>query len=441
MLSFLSVLHIFYTVDYEPDIAYATEQLYMSNDVYTIVIATANRLNNLLIQADDEDTILDDLCRIFRERKSMLFVHTIVLQSDLTYFLVYVPIKSWFSAHSISSQLIAYRQSTSYMDDSPPASFDWELVIRRHVLPFWRHVNSQVGVWLSIDTVKSASISMPAVKHLTSEIEATYALVRSTRYHILMSHCLAWSWLESICAYHSQPHIAQDIHSSSWPCNLARHLYMVFETRFSTFTLWPSDFIPHLFSELQTFCSIGMQEFSLVDCVPTLQQLVYLQMKRILQKWLDFPQDNMADCRAWLVQNFISVFGPGSLLLDEAWDIYQHVPKHVLGRPRKQIRTIFLHQLIPFFHHIGSCEAAFKDSPARTLLDQYQKEFSMVGSGRGQNAAVGHLSSIEVVDSFQGQSQSRDEVPNGVDSLTDSSEEDLDMDMDMDMARSPSTLR
>lgn len=69
---------MFYTVDYEPDIAYATEQLYTSGDPYTIVIATANRLNNLLIEADDEDTILDDLCRIFRERKSRLFVHTIV---------------------------------------------------------------------------------------------------------------------------------------------------------------------------------------------------------------------------------------------------------------------------------------------------------------------------------------------------------------------------
>lgn len=60
----------------------------------------------------------------------------------------------------------------------------------------------------------------------------------------------------------------------------------------------------------------------------------------------------------------------------------------------------------------------------------------MEGSGRGRNAAVVHSSSIEVVDSFQGQSQSRDEVPNGVDRLTDSGEEDLDM--DMDLAWSPS---
>lgn len=201
--------------------------------------------------------------------------------------------------------------------------------------------------------------------------------IRSTRYHTyLMSHCLAWFWLESICAYHSQPHIARDTLSLSWPCKLARCLLMVLETRLSTFTLRPSDYIPHLSSEPQTFGTIGIKEYSIADCVPTLQQRVYLQMKRILQKWLDFPQDEITDSQAWVVQNFICVFGLGSLLLDEVWDVYQHVPKHVLGRSRKQTGTIFLHQLIPFFHHIRSCEAAVKTSSARTLLDQYNVEYS-----------------------------------------------------------------
>lgn len=383
---------MFGSEDYVPDSVASNQLLYTSDNVYAVVVATKNRLNNLLIRAKDEHTILADLCRIFRESKS---ISASLCTSFLTFFsrLVSVPTNSWLSEHSISSQLIAYRQSTSHIHNS---SSDWDLELRRHVLPFWRRINQRNEVWLSMETVKTASSSMQAMKRLTEGIHATYALIRSTRYHILMSHCLAWFWLESICAYHSQLHIARDTLSLSWPCKLARYILIILETRLPTFTLRPSDYIPHLSSESQTFRTIGIKEYSIADCVPTLQQRVYLQMKRILQKWLDFPQDEMADSQAWVVQNFVGVFGLGSLLLDEVWDVYQHVPKHVLGRSRKQTRSIFLHQLIPFFHCIRSCEAAVKNSPARTLLDQYHVEYVMHGSCRGDESATTYSSSIEV---------------------------------------------
>lgn len=352
-----------------------------------------------------------------------------MFEVNIIFYLVSIPNNSWFSSRSISNQLISYRQSIScYDEDHHTASFDWNIVLHRHVIPFWSRINRRDAVWISMDTLRSASLSMRAVKHLTKDLESSYALIRSTRYHILMAHCLAWSWLESICAYHSQPHIAKDPLSNSWPYKLARYLYMVFETRLPTFTLCPSDYIPHLSSDPQTFRSIGFNEYTISDYVPILQQRVYLQMKRILQRWLDFSLDDMADSQAWLVQNFISVFGPGSLLLDETWDVYQHVPRHVLGRQRNRTHSIFLHQLVPFFYHIRNCEAASNDSSARTLLDQYHQEFTMNNS-RQQQVTPSICDVPEVTDSFQERLQDEEGYMYCVNNLAELSEEVMDVDM------------
>lgn len=77
---FTSVLSMFHSDEYKPDSVSAEELLYMSDDPYTPVLAMANRLNNLLIRAGDEDAILEDLCRIFREREFSMH-YSYILQS------------------------------------------------------------------------------------------------------------------------------------------------------------------------------------------------------------------------------------------------------------------------------------------------------------------------------------------------------------------------
>lgn len=372
-------------------------------------MATSNRLNNRLIRAEEEDTVLEDLCRIFRERESQI-LKSISQNVYCILNLVSVPVKSWYSAHSISNQLTAFRQSIDYQDVNHISPVDWDVILHRHVFPFWRRVHQHSNAWLSMETLQSASLSMRAVKHLTKEVDSTYAFVRSARYNILMTHCLAWYWLESVCAYHSQPCVTIDSSSMSWPCKLARYLYMVFETRLSTFSLRPSDYIPHLSSESQSFRTIGIIPLSIANCSPSLQLCVYMQMKRVLQVWLDFPHDDFADGQAWLLHNFISVFGSGSLLLDETWEIYHHMSKHVLGRQRNRTRTIFMHQLVPFFYYIQSCEASNKDSSARSLLDQYRTEHTMYESGKGQKEEGARFTSVEAMNSFEGRLQGQDDV-------------------------------
>lgn len=346
------------------------------------------------------------------------------------------PQHNWFSAYSISSQLTAYRQSISYQQTSP--SLDWDVVLRRHVFPFWRRVSRHNEESPSMETLQSASLSMRAVKHLTDELNSTYAFIRSTRYHILLAHCFAWQWLESLCSYYSQPHVAKNADFTTWPSRLAQYIYIMLETRLATFTLCPADYLPYLPAEIQSFHTIGHMDYSILDCVPSLQQRVYLQMKHVLQKWLDFPQDDLADSRAWIVQNFIGVLGTGSLLLDETWEIYQHVPKYVLGRKSNRARTVFMHQLIPFYHHIDQCEAADKTSPARTMLDQYRLEHAEYGTGRDLGMVVARSNSIELVDSFQERISDGDIDAYGVDEFGGLYEGNMDVVADADVRPSPS---
>lgn len=63
-----------YPESYQSDPTSSDDPLYISDDPYANIIASSNRLNNRLVRADDGETILEDLCRIFRECKSSHFV-------------------------------------------------------------------------------------------------------------------------------------------------------------------------------------------------------------------------------------------------------------------------------------------------------------------------------------------------------------------------------
>lgn len=54
---------------YQSDPVSSNEPIYISDNPYANIIASSNRLNNRIVRADDGETILKDLCRIFRECK------------------------------------------------------------------------------------------------------------------------------------------------------------------------------------------------------------------------------------------------------------------------------------------------------------------------------------------------------------------------------------
>lgn len=315
-----------------------------------------------------------------------------------------------------------YQRSIGFtLDMERPLSSDWDVLLKKHVFPFCARVLRGDQDWLSIDTLRYASLSMKTVQYLTNEHLSSYAHVRLTRYYILKAHTFTWIWLESICAYYSQPNIAQDVLSTSWPCKLARYLYRVFtELHLTTIQLRPSEFIPHLSSNIDSFSVIGNNEWSLLESAPILQQRVYLQMKRILQRWLHFPQDGFADGQAWVLQYLVTAFGSGVLLLDETWQIYVHFSKYVLGRRKNRVRALYMDQLIPFLYGLRSCDAADTNSMARRYLDTYLCTHQTASPVESQQFNVPLDASISVpMDKFHEELQrGHDEEPSAIENVS-----------------------
>lgn len=281
-----------------------------------------------------------------------------------------IPAKDWFSASSIVAQLEAYRNNPRVLGVAGSSNSGWENDLHRNVIPLHDQVAGKTADWLSMDTLRSASLSMIAVRHLTEPASVSNLSIRRTRFHALLAHSSAWMWLENICAYHSQPDVFNRSEYDSWPSKLARKLHdAIVELRLSNVTLTPSHYIPHLPAEPEVFQIFGNREYLDPHALPIIQQRIYHQMKHVLQMWLGFPVDPFADARAWTAQFLQAMFGIGVFLLDETWNIYVHLARTVLNRPSKNIRQMYMYQLVPFFHQIKLCEASRVNGVARRSLD------------------------------------------------------------------------
>lgn len=344
------------------------------------MLAINNRLNNRIIRQEEERIVTAEITEMVNRSRSHFQSALRPYSHPLFSFAAEFPTSAWFSTASITAQLQGYQNHPRIVKLSDQTTHNWENVLQKNVVPFCAQIARGNGTSLSMETLQTASISMTAVRHFTEEsLLHSTASTRSAHFHTLLAHSYMWAWLENTCAYYSQPDVFMDTESNSWICKLARRLHTAIkETRQSTIILQPSDFISHLPSDPDTIHLIGNREYDNIDQPSVLQQQLYIQMKRILQKWLGFPQDVFADGRGWTLQILQAMFGTGVFLLDECWSIYLYFSRHVLQRPSKNVRTVFMHQLFPFFHEIRHCDATPPDSDARRHLDEIMKHHCLL---------------------------------------------------------------
>lgn len=117
------------------------------------------------------------------------------------------------------------------------------------------------------------------------------------------------------------------------------------------------------------------RERTLIDGEAGLQPRVYQLVKTILRQWLDFPSDKYCDGQAWVIDILTSAYGFGVLFLDETSEIYSNVVVRALGRRTKNVRQVFLHQLLPFAYRLQFLDCADSTSIANDSLKTFQTHY------------------------------------------------------------------
>lgn len=261
-------------------------------------------------------------------------------------------------------------------------SFDFLRVIRENVTPLFASINNREQSWLSEPTVVSVTTGVRALRHVASKLEELFALERHARMSIMMGHLYSWVWLESICAYYSQPDVLSSPcpNPTDWALKLARHIRGWMETRVTHVTVRPSDYLPYLSDKPDSFNVLGKNEWVVTFNAAIMQQRIYRKMKSILQRWLGYPIDRWSDGQAWVLDIVTRSLGFGALFLEETWDVFSHFTLRVLGKSIHNTRAMYIHQLLPFVYRVKSCDASSTSSIAYTSLRTFESIYQAQSS-------------------------------------------------------------
>lgn len=351
--------------------------VYHSDTLFHLLSSSRNPLNKQVVVVGQEDRFEADMMNIFRNCEYALhkLVWCVLISNTVS-----IP-ATWFSSASITSQIQSYKCSLTTAASSTRNQVDYDFVnvVRRNVAPLFSSIRNLGSHWTSTAMLHTVTSSVKAIRHVEEGLEKFHAVQRNVRMSVMLGHLVSWTWLESLCAYYSQEHVTSGHmpDTNIWAWKLARHIRLWFDNRQTQATVSPSHYIASLPATQDTFILIGgRNEYFVTFSEAAKQQRVYSQMKIILQRWLGFSTVRYADGQTWILDNLTSALGFGVLFLDKTWNIYSHFPTRVLGRNPRDIRHVYLHQLIPFVYRLQACDAANNSSSAHSGLREFEQLYS-----------------------------------------------------------------